>query len=394
MTTSGEDLTQRVADEIRALRKGRGLQTADLDSRLGPLLLELAGSGDAADRRKTVLAAISRCTEQLSGEYRAAVEASLALSQETMQEPFFTRRVTWLAGYLDREYRTALRRINQAELRLAELIATELRDQRGRIPDSAEGFYVDELRTLLRLDTQILVSEEDRRIVSTRQDLTEVTVLLDLPRAANEPEADLQAEIRYGGHLLRKQQPSPNRFKFVLRLPEALQPGQVHGYGLSLRMPRHMLRLPHYLVTPECQYNRFDLRIRFDPERLPAWIRRVEGETVRQFEDAQPTARLLVPDAAGEVRQEFRDLTMFLGYGMQWKPVDLRTRLRSAWCGGGSLSPSSAAAKSRWAASRTLASSLAAVSWSPARTLGSTCAPDRVHHRPGGGSSEPASAGS
>jgi hypothetical protein len=322
MTTSGEDLTRRVTDEIRSLRKGHSLQVGDLDSRLGPLLLELAGSGDAADRRKTLMATISRCTAQLSGEYRAAVEASLALSAETMQEPFFTRRVTWLADHLDREYRTALRRIDQAERRLAELIATELRDRRSRIPASAEGFYVDELRTMLRLDTEIMVSEEDRRIVSIREDLTEVTVLLDLPREANEPGADVQAEIRYGGHLLRKHQPSRNRFKFVLRLPEPLQPGQAHGYGVSLRMPRRMLHLPHYLVTPECQFNRFNLRIRFDCERPPVWIRRVEGETVRQFENAQPTGRLLVPDGAGEVYQEFRDLAMFLGYGIQWKPAD------------------------------------------------------------------------
>jgi hypothetical protein len=321
MTTPVEDLTKGVTDEIRTLRKGPGLQAGDLDSRLGPLLGELAGGGDAAVRRKNLMAVMSQCTAQLPGEYRVAVEASLALSAETIHEPLFTKRVAWLAGHLDREYRTALRRIGQAELRLAELIATELRDRRGRIPSSAEGFYVDELRTLLRLDTEILVSEEDRRIVSTREDLTEVTVLLDLPREANELGADLQAEIRYGGRLLRRQQPSRNRFKFVLRLPEPLQPGQVHSYGLSLRMPRRMLRLPHYLVTPECQYNRFDLRIRFDPERLPAWVRRVEGETVRQFEEARPPGTPLVPDAAGEVSQKFSGLTMFLGYGIQWKPA-------------------------------------------------------------------------
>jgi len=322
MTVSGEDLTKRVTEEIRSLRKGRSLQVGDLDSRLGPLLLELAGSGDAADRRKALTATIGRCAAQLSGEYRVAVEASLALSVETMQEPFFTKRVTWLADHMDREYRTALRRIDQAERRLAELIATELRDLRSRIPASADGFYVDELRTLLRLDTETMVSEEDRVIVSTREDLTEVAVLLDLPRETGQPGADLQAEIRYGGHLLRRYQPARNAFKFVLRLPEPLQPSQAHGYGVSLRMPRRMLRLPHYLVTPECQFNRFDLRIRFDPERLPAWIRRVDGETVRQFEDAQPTDKVLVPDAAGEVHQEFRDLAMFLGYGIQWKPAD------------------------------------------------------------------------
>lgn len=320
----GEDLTKQVTDEIRALRKGRSLQVGDLDSRLGPLLLELAGSGDAADRRQALTAAISRCTAQLADEYRVAVEASLALSAETMQEPFFTGRVTWLAGHLDREYRTALRRVDQAERRLAELIATELRDRRAQVPPSAQGFYVDELRTLLRLDTEVLVSEEDRRIVSTRENLTEVPVLVDVPRDTNEPGADLQAEIRYGGHLLRKQQPGPNRFKFVLRLPEPLQPGHVHAYGVSLRMARSMLKLPHYLVTPECQFNRFDLRVRFDSERLPAWIRRVEGETVRQFEYAQPAGQLLIPDAVGEVHQEFSELDMFLGYGIQWGPAESR----------------------------------------------------------------------
>jgi hypothetical protein len=233
MTTSGEDLTKRLVDEIRSLRKGRGLQVGDLDSRLGPLLRELAGTGDAADRRQALIAAISRCTGQLVAGYRTAVEASLALSAETMQEPYFSGRVSWLAGHLDREDRTALRHIDQAERRLAELIATELRDRRARVPVAPEGFYVDELRTVLRLDNETMVSEEDRRIVSTREDLTEVVVLLDMPREANEPGADLQAEIRYGGRLLRKQQSGRNSFKFLVRLP-APQPSA----GLSARWRR------------------------------------------------------------------------------------------------------------------------------------------------------------
>ena len=70
MTAPDEDLTRRVTDEIRSLRKGRSLQVGDLDARLGPLLLELAGNGDAADRRAALTAAISRCTAQLAGEYR------------------------------------------------------------------------------------------------------------------------------------------------------------------------------------------------------------------------------------------------------------------------------------------------------------------------------------
>ena len=130
----------------------------------------------------------------------------------------------------------------------------------------------------------------------------------------------MQAEILYGGRLVRKEQPARNRFHLVVQLPIPLQPGQEHEYGLVLRMPQDMLLHPHYLLTPECQCNKFDLRVRFDADRLPAWVRRVDGETVRTFDNAQPVGDLLVPDAAGEVREEFRDLTMYLGYGIQWQP--------------------------------------------------------------------------
>jgi len=320
MTASGEDLPERVIAELRSLRKGRGLQVGDLDSRLGPLMRELAGPGDAAARRQALITEINRCCAQLLGDYRTPIEASLALSAETMQEPYFRERVSWLAGQLHRDYRTALRRIDEAERRLAEVIAVELRHRRGRAAVAPDGWYVEELRTVLRLDTEMVESREDRRIVSTRADLKEVMAWLDVPRDPDQPGPDLTAEILYGGHLVRKDQPSRNRFHLMVQLPKPLQPGEEHEYGLVLRMPRVMLRQPHYLLTPECQCNKFDLRVRFEAGRLPAWVRRVDGETVRTFESAEPIGDLLVPDAAGEVREEFRDLTMYLGYGIQWQP--------------------------------------------------------------------------
>jgi hypothetical protein len=321
MTRPDEELAERVAKEIGQLHKGRGLQAGDLNSRLGPLLGELAGTAEAAARRRALIAEINRCADRLQDDYRIAIGASLALSAETIDEPLFTRRASWLAEKLDRDTRTALRRIREAEWRLAELLSAELRRRRGRIPVAPDGWYVAELRTVLRLDGDIIVSEQDRRIVSTREDLTEVMAWLDMPGDTNQPGAELRAEIRYGGRLLRQEQPSRNRFNLVVQLPRPLQPGQEHRYGLSLRMPRHMMKLPHCLMTPECQCDRFDLTVRFDPARLPNWIRRVDGETVRTFENAQPVGDLLVPDAAGEVHQEFRDLALYLGYGIQWGPA-------------------------------------------------------------------------
>ena len=322
MTTPVGDLTKRVADEIRLLRKGRGLQAGDLDSRLGPLMRELAGSGDAAARRQALVAEISGCSAQLVADYRAAVEMSLGLSTETVQEPYFNGRVSLLARQIDRDPRTALRRIDQAERRLAELVATELRRRRGRTAEAPNGWYLEEFRALLRLDTPVVEAHEVRRIASTRENLTEVMAWFDVPRDPGQPGADPQAEILYGGRLIRREQPACNRFQLLVQLPRPLQPGEECQYGLILRMPREMMARPHYILTPECQCNNFDLTVRFDPDRLPAWVRRVDGETVRMFEHPHPTEFLVHPDAVGEVHQDFHDLTMYLGYGMQWEPAD------------------------------------------------------------------------
>jgi hypothetical protein len=322
MTTSDGELTGRVAEEIRRLRKGHGLQAGDLDARLGPLLRELAGDARMAARRKVLTAEIERLSAELPGDFRMATRASLALSAETIDEPHFTKRVGWLASRIHHENRTALRRIERAEQRLAELIAAEIQRRRGRVPAAPEGWYIAKLKTVLRLDAGIIESEEDRCIVATRENLTEVMAWMDLPGDADQRGADLQARIRYGGSLLQQERPSPGHFKFVVRLPEPLQAGDEHRYGLMLRMPRQMLRLPHYLVVPECKCEKFNLTIRFDSQRLPRWIRRVEGETVRTFENPRRAGDLLVPDAAGEIHQEFSDLSLYLGYGIQWEPID------------------------------------------------------------------------
>jgi hypothetical protein len=125
-------------------------------------------------------------------------------------------------------------------------------------------------------------------------------------------------EILYGGRLIRREQPSRNRFQFMVQFPRPLQPGEDYQYGLVLRMPREMLVRQRYILSPQCQCNNFDLTVRFDPDRLPGWVRRVDGETVRMFEHPDPTENLVAPDAVGEVRQAFHDLTMYLGYGIQW----------------------------------------------------------------------------
>jgi hypothetical protein len=310
--------TTLIAAEIRALRKGRALRAGDIDRRVGPRLRELA-SGEVSDLRRVLGTQLGQHPRQLPDDLRTAVMASLGLSAETRHMPNFGDRVSRLAEQSGHNYRTALRRIDAAEQLLAEEIAGELRRRGRQAAATASGWYLDEFRTVLRLDTPTPESHEYRRIVATRAGLTEVMAWLDVPRNPDQPRIDLHAEVVYGGRLVRREEPSHSRVKFFVQLPAPLQSGQMHDYELILRVPEGRQIRPYYIFTPECHCNSFDLRVRFDPARLPAWIRRVEGETVRMYEEPRSDGNQLRPDGAGEVHLRFDNPTMYLGYGLQWQ---------------------------------------------------------------------------
>jgi len=316
--------TTLVTTEIRVLRKGRGLGASDLDQRIGPHLRELAADVAASDisgLRRVLAGEFGSRAARLPPDLRGAIMASLGLSPITRQMPHFGERVAWLAEQSGRNYRTVLRRIDAAEQLLAEEIAGELWRRRGRPAAAVDGWYLDELRTVLRLDTQTPESHERRRIVATQAGLTEVMAWLDVPRGQDQPRLGLQAEVVYGGSLLRREEPSQSRVQFFIKLPRPLQPGETHDYELILRVPEGGQMRPHYIFTPECRCNSFDLRVRFDLGHIPSRVRRVDGETVRMFEGAPFNDEQLVVDAAGEVHVWFGSPALYLGYGLQWDPA-------------------------------------------------------------------------
>jgi hypothetical protein len=313
--------TEQILGEIRMLRKGWGLQTRSLERRLGPQLTELVGpsiQADISDLRRELTRQIERCAARLPDDLSKTVLASLGMAAETRHMPFFGDRVDWIAEQSDRASRTALRRIDIAEQLLAEEIAKELARREGRAANNRFGWYLDESRVLLRLDTPCPESHERRRIVATRPDLREVMAWMDVPRDTGQPGMKLEMDVVYGGRLIRREEPSRSRFQFFIQLPAALEPGETHEYEIVLRVPEGDQIRPHYVITPECHYNLFDLRVRFDTQRLPVWVRRVEGETVRMFEAARPGPEQVPLNALGEAHVLFENPALYLGYGLQW----------------------------------------------------------------------------
>ncbi len=328
MTTSpGAAATskQAVIAELRTLRKGRGLRSGDLEDKLGPNLSKLVARVSAKDPsqlRQLLTADLQRYANDLPQDLRMAIQASLGLSAETRDMPLFRDRVSWLAGQLGYEYRTALRRIEAAEQIFSEQITRELLDREQHANTTTTGWHLEELITLVRLDTPTPEIHERRRITATEAGLKEVLAWTDVPptRPSGERQG-LAAEVLYGGRLARRLQPGTGRFQFVVQLPEQLQPGQVHEYGMLFRIPPDQPMRPHYVFSPECQCGSFELRVRFDPARLPASIRRVDGETIRMLDSPDPNSERMVLDEAAEIHLKFQDPAMYLCYGLQWQPV-------------------------------------------------------------------------
>ena len=316
-------LAELLVAELRSIRKGRGVWAGNFDQRLGPALRELAAdraSEDTDSRRHAFVAVMRGASARLPADLRTAMEASLALSAETVRMAQFKDRVSWLASKIDRLDRTALRRIEQAERLLAEELASELRRRRGSTATAPQGWYLEELRTVLRMDTAAPESHEHRRVIATRDGLRDVMAWLDLPSSEDQPRPTLAVEVLYGGRLVRREEPSRGRFQLVLRLPRDLQAGDAHEFGLILRVPAGQPMRPHYIFTPECRCELFSLRIRFDLSRPPRWVRRVAGETVRMFDNAGAHKDLITLDDAGELSLQFVRPTLYLGYGAQWSP--------------------------------------------------------------------------
>jgi len=326
-----------ITAELQALRRGRGLR-GDVARRIGPLLRELtagrpaggapagavpASGSDAAHLRRMLGGRLEVLAARLPEDLRTAILAALALHPATADMRTYELRREWVARQVERVARTAERRIDEAQALLAQEIAGELARERARPASAAEqeSWHIESFSAVYLLDGEVPEAVERRVIVPAVDGLAELDLALDVPVDRGRPRPPLRLEMIKGGELVRVEELARTRTRYLIKLPHPLRAGESHEYEMRIRvLPGDPLR-DYYAFRPERRCDNFDVRVRFDRRRPPAWVRRVAGEDVHSynsFEGPPEPAELVAVDPTGEASQAFSRLRPHYGYGLQW----------------------------------------------------------------------------
>ena len=317
MTESAE-----LANELKTLRKGRGLQAPRLADQVGPLLRELAGitpNENTATIREKLARRLRILADSLPDDLRQVVTIALALHPDT-QHQFLQERVQFLADQQKRDVRTIRRRMDEGFELLAEMATKPSGSKSGR---PGLGWYIDRMEAILRMDKASPESFERRRITSEWDGLDVIRAAVTVPRYEHDQAElhKLDTEVYFGATMVASHQHGLHRFDYDLKLPSSLAIGEKHEYGIIQRIPDTQQMRTHYVFFPDRRCEEFELRIRFPLDGVPALIWRVQEVFHRDVDENHPTNDILTVDSAGEITLFFRNLLPGHGYGAQWHPA-------------------------------------------------------------------------
>jgi hypothetical protein len=309
--------------ELKALRRGRGVQAPGIDRQVGPALREACGINEfdgAEVVREKLQSWVSSLVHTFPEDLRLAVVTPLALHDEA-RHAFLAHRIQWLADLTDRDSRTIRRRIDDGLTRLVEAAFRHTVQDALTAPD---GWHIQQLHVLLRLDGPVPACTERWTIVAERDGVDEIP----WPVAAGRDDAGFA-----GGHDIRVVH-GVLLTEGGLRLPRPLRAGEKQEFSLDVRISRIQPILPVYQFRTSRRCDRFDLVVRFHPDRLPVEVNGIGDEI------CSPAV-----NSVGEVEMSFRDLIPGHDRGIRWtpRPTDTDIHRQASVIGPRTGSPSTSA---------------------------------------------------
>ncbi|NBH10445.1 hypothetical protein [Amycolatopsis sp. SID8362] len=310
--------------ELTTLRRGWGLEAERLRSRLGPLVsgwCEIHRTTSDRDARRVLRAAISAAIVDFPPDDRLAVNVALGIAAGT-QHARLRDRIGILADRLQVSERTARRRIDRAFTRLAAEIQAAGSQPGDGEPDPDRGWFVQRLKALMRLDTAEPELIEERVIVATQDGLRRISAQFTVPRTDDglDGERNVAADAQHGVRIVDRSREGQRHFRWLLDLPRPLSRGDSHTFSLVLRVRDGRPIRPSYTFVPLVTCESFEVRVRFDPDRPPRSVWRLDRVAPSVLTDPPQPGAPLDLDGAGEVAQDFAAPQLGYAYGLRWLP--------------------------------------------------------------------------
>src|ERR1700722_18331928 len=165
----------------------------------------------------------------------------------------------------------------------------------------AQNWFTESFTALVRADIEPVEVIQRKTIVATSDGVAQITTSVNVPRhpdALDQP-VGLESELLYGGSLELRQQPHDSFFANVIVLPRSLRAQERHEYSLRLRMPPGQRMASHFLHVPFGRSDRFELRVKFAPQRLPRTVWLLRDAPTALIYQPEPAAETLVPGRFG-----------------------------------------------------------------------------------------------
>jgi len=307
--------------ELKTLRKGRGLFVSQIGERVGNSLRTLCAVTDEdgpAEIRQKVGERLEYLARNLPADLRVAVMAAFAIAPDA-RLPLYQDRVSLAAAKLDRDPRTARRRIDDGIQHIAQL-ATASSPAVTR-PAASTDWHTAELRVGLALDRERPEVLHYRTIVADRDGLRELDLAMTVsaPGPAARTPRSLGVDLFHGGTLVARGMEASDRFAFSLVLPRPLARGETHDFAMLVRLPAGAPIRPYFACVLKHPCAQLDLRVRFDRARMPARVWLLRNAFQRDITDAVPPREAARVDDAGEIRARFSDLNPGMAYGARWE---------------------------------------------------------------------------
>ncbi|MDX3661499.1 hypothetical protein PV646_29705 [Streptomyces sp. ID05-26A] len=308
--------------ELKALRKGYGVESRDIATRIGPelrLICGLVESDSQSAQRVKLVEALAAVVAVLPGHLASA--AATAFGLQGRGERRFEERIARMAAEMERDVRTARRHVDHLMDRIAEMLI-EFAQSNSVEREPEWTWHTADLATVVVLGAERTEVIEQRRVVSRTEHLTAVDFSMTI--AENQPLdlATLGVDVIRGAMLRTPQRVGSTRVRFDLDLPRSLGTGEEHTVVMRMRLPTTFA--PYYVCTPTRPCDRFDLVVRFSPDKAPSRAWRLENELPIDITDPLFTREPLDVDVVGEVHAEFTGLTLNRSCGIRWEPADPR----------------------------------------------------------------------